>query len=779
LKLGDTFTGLIILPRHMESYYIFIVVILIVLAVSDLVVGVSNDAVNFLNSSIGSKAAPFKLIMFIAAIGILVGATFSSGMMEVARKGIFHPDQFFFSEIMIIFLAVMMTDILLLDLFNTFALPTSTTVSIVFELLGAAVAVSLIKISILGDSAGTLVNYINSSSALLIITGILLSVIIAFTIGLIVQWSVRMIFSFDYEKTLKYWGSVWGGIAISIITYFILIKGAKGSSFLTSETIDWIKQNTFYILLLSFVGWTIILQLIYMVFKFNILKIIVLVGTFALAMAFAGNDLVNFVGVPLAGLESLKSFISSDVTEAGAFVMTSLSGKILTPTYMLLLAGLVMVIALYKSKKARSVTATEINLSRQDEGYERFESSTLARSLVRGVMNISTTFSKIIPGRANSYIDNKFNQKAFQERKKQEGISFDLVRASVNLVVASALIALATSLKLPLSTTYVTFMVAMGTSLADKAWGRDSAVYRISGVITVIGGWFFTAFSAFTAAFIIAYLIHLGGLFTIIALIIIIVLLVIKSYSIHRKRETEKVVYEEEVLLGVEINGKNILTSCNDNVIGTISTVSELYLKSINGLIKFKRKSLIKVQEEIEKLDKNTKHVRNSLPRIIARLQEDDVESGHYYVQVVNYLKETVNAITFISKPIFTYIDNNHKPLIEDQVNELNQLRENIGNFFSSTILVLKEKGFVDIEGIVIEQKALLDGITIISKRQLKRIKNLESGTKNSTLYLNIMNETKNLLLFTVNLIKAQQDFLVFDKNQNAPLEPQQKIEEE
>ena len=763
----------------MESYYIFIIVILIVLAVSDLVVGVSNDAVNFLNSSIGSKAAPFKLIMFIAAIGILVGATFSSGMMEVARKGIFHPDQFFFSEIMIIFLAVMMTDILLLDLFNTFALPTSTTVSIVFELLGAAVAVSLIKINILGDSAGTLVNYINSSSALLIITGILLSVVIAFTIGLIVQWAVRMIFSFDYERTLKYWGSIWGGIAISIITYFILIKGAKGSSFLTSDTVDWIKQNTFYILLFSFIGWTIILQLIYMVFRFNILKIIVLVGTFALAMAFAGNDLVNFVGVPLAGLESLRSWLSSEVAEPGAFVMTSLSGKIQTPTYMLLLAGLVMVIALYKSRKARSVTATEINLSRQDEGYERFESSMLARNLVRGTMNIANAITSLMPGRAQNFVDKKFNQKPFQERKKKEGISFDLVRASVNLVVASALISLATSLKLPLSTTYVTFMVAMGTSLADKAWGRDSAVYRISGVITVIGGWFFTAFSAFTAAFVMAYLIHIGGLITIILLIVAIVFMIYKSYRIHRKRESEKVVYEEKELLGVAINGKNILTSCNDNVIGTLSTVSELYNKANNGLIKFKRKTLIKVEEEITKLDKNIKHIKNSLPRIIAKLQEDDVESGHYYVQVVNYLKETVNALTYISKPIYTYIDNNHKPLLEDQVNELNLLREDISNFFSSTILVLKEKGFVDIDGIIVEQKKLIDRITAISKKQLKRIKNQESGTKNSTLYLNVMNETKNLLLFTVNLIKAQRDFLIFDNNQNSQPQPVDETTEE
>lgn len=760
----------------MESYYIFIVAILIILAISDLVVGVSNDAVNFLNSSIGSKAAPFKLIMFIAAIGILIGTTFSSGMMEVARKGIFHPDQFFFSEIMIIFLAVMMTDILLLDLYNTFALPTSTTVSIVFELLGAAVAVSLIKISIAGDSAGTLANYINSSSALVIITGILLSVVIAFTIGLIIQWLVRLVFSFNYEKTLKYWGSVWGGVAISIITYFILIKGAKGSSFLSDDTIAWIMQNTFSILLFSFISWAVLLQLVYMIFKFNILKIVVLVGTFALAMAFAGNDLVNFVGVPLAGLEAFKSYMASSINDPDAFIMTSLTGKIQTPTYMLLLAGLVMVIALYKSRKARSVTATEINLSRQDEGYERFESSMLARGIVRSVTNLSVAITRFIPVKADKFLDRQFNQKAFKERKKKEGIAFDLVRASVNLVVASALIALATSYKLPLSTTYVTFMVAMGTSLADQAWGRDSAVYRISGVITVIGGWFFTAFSAFTAAFIMAYLIHIGGLITIILLIAAIILMVIKSYAIHKKRETEKVVYEDTRLLGVEINGKNILASCNDNVIGTLSTVSDLYGKSLNGFIKFKRKSLAKVGEEVDQLDKNVKHIRNSLPRIIGKLQEDDIESGHYYVQVVNYMRETVNALTFISKPIYTYIDNHHKPLLEVQVNELNQLKEGMDEFFRYTISILKGKKFGNMQELIAKQRTLIDQITTISKAQLKRIKNQESGTKNSTLYLNIMNESKNLLLFTVNLVKALRDFLDFDKNQDLVAEPDNQV---
>jgi phosphate/sulfate permease len=755
----------------MEAYYIFIVVILIVLAVSDLVVGVSNDAVNFLNSSIGSKVAPFKIIMVIAALGILIGTTFSSGMMEVARKGIFHPEQFYFSEIMIIFLAVMLTDILLLDLFNTFALPTSTTVSIVFELLGAAVAVSVIKISALGDSIGTLGNYINSSSALLIITGILLSVVIAFSVGLIVQWIVRIIFSFDYEKTFRYFGSVWGGIAISIITYFIVIKGAKGSSLLTNDFSSWIENNVFLVLAGSFVSWTILLQLIYIVTKFNILKLIVLVGTFGLALAFAGNDLVNFVGVPLAGLESLKAFLNSDISDPSMFGMSSLTGKIQTPTYILLLSGLVMVIALFKSKKARSVTATEINLSRQDEGYERFDSSVLARNLVRGVINISTSVSSVTPPLIKKFLERRFDQKKFEQRAKKEGISFDLVRASVNLVVASALIAFGTSLKLPLSTTYVTFMVAMGSSLADRAWGRDSAVYRISGVITVIGGWFFTAFSAFTAAFVMAYLIHLGGIVTIIALIVLIVILLFKSSAIHKKRESEKVLTEDKTLLGVTVNGESVLRSCRENVVSTIFTLSQLYSKSISGLLNFKRKPLFNALNEVGELEKDIRFLKNSLPKIIARLHEEEIESGHYYVQVIDYLKETVNSITYIVKPIFNYIDNNHKPLLADQKSELSELKNSIDNFHKAAIKILEEDGFENLESILKDRHKLIDNVTRINKRQLKRIKNKEVGTKNSTLYLNILSETKNLLLFTINLIEAQRDFLVHNNGAANPVE--------
>jgi phosphate/sulfate permease len=376
----------------MENFYIILIVVLFALAISDLIVGVSNDAVNFLNSAIGSKVAPRYIIMIIASAGILIGTTFSSGMMEVARKGIFHPDQFYFSEIMIIFLAVMLTDVVLLDVFNTLGLPTSTTVSIVFELLGAAVAVALIKIKSLGLSIGDLNVYINSGKALAIISGILLSVVIAFTVGSLVMYITRLVFSFDYKKTFKYFGAIWGGIAITAITYFILIKGAKGSSFLNENTTDWISNNSSLIIVYSLIGWTILLQLLYWVVKLDILKMIVLVGTFALAMAFAGNDLVNFIGVPLAGLKSFQAFIADPGSDPDGFLMVALTGKAKANTYLLLIAGLVMVVTLWFSKKARKVTETELNLSRQSSGSERFSSSILSRTIVRTAMDISSVF---------------------------------------------------------------------------------------------------------------------------------------------------------------------------------------------------------------------------------------------------------------------------------------------------------------------------------------------------------------------------------------------------
>ena len=743
----------------METVYLVLVIVLFILAISDLIVGVSNDAVNFLNSAIGSKAAPFKVIMIIAALGVLVGATFSGGMMEVARKGIFHPEYFYFSEIIIIFLAVMITDVILLDMFNTFGLPTSTTVSIVFELLGAAVAMSIIKILSSPETAKDIGEFINTGNALAIIIGILLSIVVAFSFGALVQYITRIVFSFDYKKSLKYFGAIWGGIAITAITYFILIKGAKGASFMSDEAKLLIKENTLLILGASFVAWTILLQLLNWIIKLNVLKLVVLVGTFALAMAFAGNDLVNFIGVPLAGYESFKSFIASPGADPDAFNMVALAGKVKTPTLFLLMAGLIMVITLWVSRKARNVVKTTLDLSRQDEGSERFGSSMLSRSLVRSSINFSNAINFFIPKSIHERIARKFDQSKIPKITEKDAPAFDLLRASVNLVVASIIISFATSLRLPLSTTYVTFMVAMGTSLSDKAWDRESAVYRITGVLSVIGGWFFTALSAFTVAFLIVYIIHWGGFISISILLIIALFLIIKTHAFHKKREKES---EEYKTTTDEINSKNIFEKCTSNVANTLNNAIKIYNETIQALAKEDLKKLKSINKEIKEINKKAKYLKDNIHNTIIQLQEDSIETGHYYVQVLDYLREIAHCITFIIQPSLEHINNNHKGLIYIQVEELNKIRNRLTAFFNTIQDIIQKNKFTEISHIIDKQQEILNIIEEFRKTQIRRIKNRETGTKNSMLYLGILSETKNLLLNTINLLKAQRDFVIF-----------------
>ncbi|MFC2097337.1 inorganic phosphate transporter [Bacteroidota bacterium] len=742
----------------MDNLYLIIVIILFCLAISDLIVGVSNDAVNFLSSSFGSKAAPRNIILIIAAIGILVGATFSDGMMEVARKGIFHPDHFFFSEIMIIYFAVMITDVILLDAFNTLRLPTSTTVSIVFELLGAAVAVSIIKITSSGGSLSDLGEYINSAKALLIITGILLSVIIAFSIGALVQYIARLAFTFNMNKTIKYLGALWGGIAISAITYFILIKGAKGSSFINSETVAFIQDNTLLILALSFVGWTIILQLFMWFTKINVLKLIVLVGTFALAMAFAGNDLVNFIGVPLAGFESFKTFMADPGADPNLFSMAALGAKVKTPTIYLLIAGLIMVLTLWFSKKARSVTKTTLDLSRQDEGEERFESTPFSRSLVRLTRNINQFFSSLTPQPIKNTIEKRFNNSSINNSHAPDAPSFDLLRASVNLVVASILIAIGTSLKLPLSTTYVTFMVVMGTSLSDRAWGRESAVYRISGVITVITGWFFTAFSAFVLAFIAAIIIKFFGIYAIIVLTALASLLLYKTHIVFKKKER---IREENSKL-ISDQSISIFETCTKNVTETLSSINVIYKLIINGLLKEDRKILKYSNKEVTDLNNRTKMFKDNIYPTIRKLQVHSVETGHYYVQVLDYLRETAHCLTFISNPAFNYIDNNHPSFNDTQNTEIKRVLNEVESYINMIIKTIEGRDFNNIDEIIDKQNNILDIINNYRKNQIKRIKSEEVGTRNSMLFNGILHETKSLLLYTINLLKAQRDFVIY-----------------
>ncbi len=762
----------------METFYLILVVILVLLAISDLIVGVSNDAVNFLNSAIGAKVASFRTIMIIAALGVLAGAVFSSGMMEVARKGIFNPSMFYFSEIMLIFLAVMITDVILLDGFNTLGMPTSTTVSIVFELLGAAVGMATIKImwgspesllpikqfmvdnNMLRDitSEINVADFINTSKALAIIAGIFLSVVVAFSIGALVQYLARIVFSFNYKVRIKYFGAIWGGLAFSTITFFIFIKGAKSATFMTPELKDWFIANTWQIMAISFVGWTIVLQLFQMLFKLNILKLVVLIGTFSLAMAFAGNDLVNFIGVPLAGFASYREWASDPSIDPGNLLMTAMGGKVATPTLFLLLAGLIMVLTLFFSRKAKSVVKTSLDLSRQGSSEERFQPTVVSRAVVRSAMNMNNTVSKIFP---KSFIDwvNKQFEPIKLNLKEDEIPAFDLVRASVNLVVASVLIAFGTSLKLPLSTTYVTFMVAMGTSLADNAWGRESAVYRVAGVIAVVGGWFLTALTAFIAAFIIVSILQFGGFVAVIAMVGVVIYVAYRTHISHKKKN------ENTTYIEIEDVSDHTIVEKSAKTIAKNLEIVEIQLKTvIKNLEKENLKGLKTSKKEIAAVTSRTKYLKDNLGTIIGKLR-DDTETDFYFVQVLDYLREIMHNATFIIKPAIEHVDNNHKPLLKEQIEELKILCSLSSSLSQKIVLSIKDPAQADEEAILNSQAKLMETLKANTKIQFRRLKAAKVGTKNSILYMHLIDEWKNMSLHLVNLYKSYRDFSDYQSN--------------
>ena len=586
----------------METIYLGIIIFLFALAIFDLSVGVSNDAVNFMNSAVGAKAAKVKTIIIIAAIGVFCGAAMSNGMMDIARHGIFRPEQFYFNDLMCIFLAVMVTDVVLLDVFNTLGMPTSTTVSMVFELLGGTFVLALLKLA--ADETGLLGfdDLLNTEKALSVIFGIFLSVAIAFFFGTLVQWLSRLIFTFNYKSRLKWTIGLFGGLAATAIIYFMLIKGMKDSSFMTPENKAWVADNTWTIVTCCFVGFTVLMQILHWC-RVNVFKVIVMMGTFALAMAFAGNDLVNFIGVPLAGLDAYKDYVANGGGNPDAFLMESLNGPAKTPIYFLIAAGAVMVFSLATSKKAQNVIKTSVNLSRQDEGEEMFGSSAVARSMVRSTTNAANAIIRIIPQSVRTWINSRFNQ---DEAIMADGAAFDLVRASVNLVLAGLLIALGTSLKLPLSTTYVTFMVAMGSSLADRAWSRESAVFRITGMLSVIGGWFLTAGVAFVMSALVVTIMYYGGFVAMGAMIALAVFLLVRSNIAYRKKQQE--LADDDLFKRLQSTRDKDeawqLLSCHvkQNLSGGIDFAVKNYTAITNGLIEENlrtlRKALNKVEDE-------------------------------------------------------------------------------------------------------------------------------------------------------------------------------------
>ena len=737
----------------MNDIYLLMIIALAALAVADLVVGVSNDAVNFLNSAIGSKAISFRTIMIVASLGVAFGAVFSSGMMEVARKGIFVPGEFFFSEIMIIFMAVMITDILLLDFFNTLGMPTSTTVSIVFELLGAAVAVALIKIGANDGSVSDLVNYINTEKATEIILGIVLSVIIAFSVGAFVQYISRLLLSFNFERKAKWAGAVFGGVALAAITYFIFIKGLKGTDYY--ENIGpLIEGKTFLIVVLSFVFWTLLSYGVILFLKTNIYKLIIIVGTFALALAFAGNDLVNFIGVPIAAWQSYEAWVASGVP-ATEFAMSSLANKVPTPELLLLAAGLIMVLTLWFSSKAKGVVKTSLDLSSQSEIKERFEPHFLSRTLVKGTMMMAKYFETVIPDSIQRRIEKQFEKPVIEltKGKTHELPAFDMVRAAVNLMVASVLISIATSMKLPLSTTYVTFMVAMGSSLADRAWGSESAVYRVAGVLNVIGGWFFTALSAFIAAGLVAYLIHLGGGTMIAVLLLLAILLLTRNYIKHIKKT--RVVKAEDSLNKAESRSiHGVIEESADNISKALKRVSKINQTTINGLINQDVTMLKKAKDTVVKLENEIEDLQNNIFYFIKDLDESYLGASKFYIDIIGSLQDIAQSASFIAKVSHKHVHNHHKTLKKRQAIELLEINNELVDLFGKVRDIFDKRLFDEIVPDIIDQKqALLLKVKESIQKQVERTRTEESSPKNTTLYFSILLETKDLLKANMNIL--------------------------
>jgi len=747
----------------MEDIYLVMLVALLALAITDLVVGVSNDAINFLNSAIGSKAISMRTILIVASVGVAVGAIFSSGLMEVARKGIFMPGEFYFEEIMIIFMAVMITDVLLLDFFNSLGLPTSTTVSIVFELLGAAVCMAAIKIYQKNDGDLSLLqNYINTSKATEIIIGILMAVVIAFLIGAIVQYISRLVFSFQFEKKIKYAGAVFGGVSLTAILYFIVIKGLKSVPYISEDTMEYVNSNTLIIVLIGFLLFTGISQFLMSILKINILKTIIVIGTFALALAFAGNDLVNFIGVPIAAWQSFdlwQSAYNSTGVLPSEFAMTGLSGSVPTPEILLIIAGGIMVITLWFSSKARSVVDTGINLSRQGDGVERFEPNWLSRGIVRYSVLFGNALSTILPESMKNKIAHKFDKpNAALKNRRIDAPAFDMVRASVNLVVASVLISIGTNMKLPLSTTYVTFMVAMGTSLADRAWDRESAVYRVAGVLNVVGGWFVTAIVAFTAAALFAAIIYFGGTIALAVLIILAIVLVVRSGILHSKKsrdeKTKKKFKKKDIITINEITSET-----SENISNVIGGINKMYSKTVDQLGYYDLSKLKKNYKKNEKLESEVDELKDNIYYFIKSLDEDSVEASKFYILTLDYLQDMVQSIGFITRNSYNHVHNNHKNLKFNQIRDLKKIDNKMQVLFDEITETFDNHEFGNITNLLSEKQELMDEVSDLIQKQIERIRTSESSPKNTKLYFGILLETKDLIGSTMNLLQLFQEF--------------------
>ncbi len=745
----------------METIYLGIIIFLFALAIFDLSVGVSNDAVNFMNSAVGAKAAKVKTIIIIAAIGVFCGAAMSNGMMDIARHGIFRPEQFYFNDLMCIFLAVMVTDVVLLDVFNTLGMPTSTTVSMVFELLGGTFVLALLKLA--ADETGLLGfdDLLNTEKALSVIFGIFLSVAVAFFFGTLVQWLSRLIFTFNYKPRLKWTIGLFGGLAATAIIYFMLIKGLKDSSFMTKENKLWVAENTWMIVTCCFIGFTILMQVLHWC-RVNVFKVIVMMGTFALAMAFAGNDLVNFIGVPLAGLDAYNDFVANGGGNPNGFLMESLNGPAKTPMIFLVAAGAIMVFSLATSKKAQNVIKTSVNLSRQDEGEEMFGSSAVARSMVRSTTNAANAIIRIIPQSVRTWINSRFNQ---DEAIMADGAAFDLVRASVNLVLAGLLIALGTSLKLPLSTTYVTFMVAMGTSLADRAWSRESAVFRITGMLSVIGGWFLTAGVAFVMSALVVTIMYYGGFVAMGAMIALAVFLLVRSNIAYRKKQQE--LADDDLFKRLQSTRDKeeawLLLSrhVKQNLSGSIDFAVKNYTAITDGLIEENlrtlRKSLSKVEDE-RKQHKRLRRRELIGIRKIDRIQA--MEKNTWFHLGSNSSAQMLYCLKRMGEPCLEHVDNHFQPLPAVCIKEFLPLRDTLLVLMTRAENVIATGVYDDSDRIRQECSDLKREFSRLRRALFDRVHQNEAGSiEVSLVYLNLLQESEELASSLRHILRANGKF--------------------
>lgn len=732
------------------------------LAIFDLLVGVSNDAVNFMNSAVGAKVARYRTIIIVAAVGVFAGAILSNGMMDIARHGIFQPANFSFYEIMCILLAVMVTDVVLLDVFNTLGLPTSTTVSMVFELLGGTFILAILKI--IGDETGllSLGDMMNTEKALSVIMGIFLSVAIAFIAGTLVQYISRIIFSFNYKKHLSWTIGIFGGISVTSLSYFVLIKGLKSAPFMSAESLAWIDQNTTLLVAGCFVFFTLLMQILHWC-KVNVFRIIVLLGTFALALAFAGNDLVNFIGVPLAGFSAYTDYVAnSNGTGIHDFMMSSLMSSAKTPAIFLFASGIIMVYALATSKKAKNVIKTSVDLARQEEGDEMFGSSALARTIVRRATTINEFMVKVIPVGMRRWIDSRFNK---DEVILENGAAFDMVRAAVNLVLSGLLIIIGTTMKLPLSTTYVTFIVAMGSSLADRAWGRESAVYRITGMLSVIGGWFITAFVAFTICALVTAIMFYTSFVGMFIFICVAVFLLVRSnikYSKKEKAEQQDDTFKRmmaskdkaEVLSLLRLHVKETLTDY-------INYTEQAYIQVTDGFINEDLKQLKKVMSSTDDQKKMLKKRRRKeilgLRRIPIPIA---IEKNTWFHLGSNSCEQMLYCLKRICEPCKEHVDNNFNPISKDCIAEFLPIREELCQLMDRTQTVIENNNYAEADDILVKGDALKNKISALRKQQMNRMQEADSTSlKASMVYLNILQESQELVSIWRHLLRASRFF--------------------